>query len=339
MPAKLTSGKVAGLNAVSNQRGVIAAIALDQRGLLKKMLAREMNGAPPSDKTVTEFKELVVSSLAPFASAILLDVEYGLPVMRHAGSKGILLAYEKSCYDETAPEFLPRLTEGWSALRLKNAGAAAVKILLFYSPFEKAEVNEQKKAWVERIGAECRAIDIPMFLELLSYFPDLDSQGGSEALERAKRKPEVVISSIEEFSKEQYGVDVLKLEPPVDMKYVPGTLDFRTVAAYTRDEARQYFQKAAAATEKPFVYLSAGVTNAAFVETLQFALDSGVEFQGVLGGRAIWQGAVPVFARQGAAACREWLAGEGARNVQAVTRVLESAASWRKPQLVTETTA
>jgi hypothetical protein len=137
MSTQLTPGKVAGLAAVSNGRGVIAAAALDQRGLLKKMLAREMDGAQPTDSMVSEFKELVTAELTRHASAILLDVESGLPVMKYRNGKGVLLAYEKSEYDATAPEFLPSVTDGWSVLRLREAGATAIKILLYYSPFEK----------------------------------------------------------------------------------------------------------------------------------------------------------------------------------------------------------
>ena len=38
---KLTPGKLAGLKRVSNERGVIAAAAMDQRGSLQKSLAKE----------------------------------------------------------------------------------------------------------------------------------------------------------------------------------------------------------------------------------------------------------------------------------------------------------
>ncbi len=38
---KLTPGKLAGMKAVSDKRGVIAAAAMDQRGSLQKALAKE----------------------------------------------------------------------------------------------------------------------------------------------------------------------------------------------------------------------------------------------------------------------------------------------------------
>jgi tagatose 1,6-diphosphate aldolase len=324
MATGLTEGKLAGLTAVANEHGVIAAAAMDQRGVLKKMLAKELGVSDPPREMISEFKELVTSTLTRYASAILLDVEYGLPAMKYRNGKGVLLAYEKSGYDATAPEFLPSVTEGWSVLRLRETGATAVKILIYYTPFEKPWVNEQKQAWVERVGAECRALDIPLFLELLAY----DVHGENEkGLAFARRKPEIVVRSIEEFSRERYGADVLKVEPPVQMQFVPGTQTFRGEQAYSRAEAMEDFRKAAA-TPKPFVYLSAGVSNSAFLETLEFALESGVKFHGVLCGRATWQDGVPVFVKHGSQALEEWLNTKGAENVQKINRLLEAASPW-----------
>lgn len=325
MSLKLTEGKIAGLKAVSNGRGVIAAAALDQRGMLKKMLAREAGSADVPDSMVMDFKELVTPALTRFASAILLDVEYGLPAMRHRNSKGVMLAYEKSGYDATAPEFIPSVTEGWSVLRLKEAGATAVKILVYYTPFEKKWVNEQKQAWIERVGAECRALDMPLFLEFLGY--DVLGESGAAY---AKRKPEIVLASVQEFGNSRYGGDVLKVEVPVQMQYVAGTQAFKGEQAYTRAEALEYFRKVSSASKLPFVYLSAGVTNAAFVETLELAVESGGHFHGVLCGRATWQDAVPVFVKQGARACEQWLATTGAENIERVNRALEGASPWHE---------
>jgi tagatose 1,6-diphosphate aldolase len=322
---KLTAGKTAGLKAVSDERGVIAAVAMDQRGLLKKMLARELGVQDPPDAMMIEFKKLVAGSLTEAASAILLDVEYGLPGAKNINGKGLLLAYEKSGYDASGPEKLPSLTEGWSVRRLKEAGADCIKILLYYTPFENEWVNEQKKAWVERIGAECQANDIPFFLEFLAY----DVHGEDEAgLAFALRKPEIVRKSIEEFSQERYAADVLKIEAPVQMAFVSGTNSFKGYPAYTRSEAMDLFRSTAACTDKPIVYLSAGVSSTVFVETLEMAVESGVEFHGVLGGRATWQDGAPIYVRQGAAALESWLKTTGVQNVRNINEVLKSAHPW-----------
>ncbi len=216
MAIHLTPGKIAGLEAVSDPRGVIAALAIDQRGLLKNMLAHELKVTDPPASMMSEFKQHVAAILTREASSILLDVEYGLAATKQINGKGLLLAYEKSGYSPQFPEKLPTLTEGWSVLRLKEAGADAIKILVFYTPFEDPWVNEQKKAWVERVGAECRALDMPCFLEFLSY----DVHGEDEkGLAFARRKPEIVRASIEEFTKDRYAADVLKIEVPIQMAY------------------------------------------------------------------------------------------------------------------------
>ena len=147
----LTPGKLAGLKAVSNPRGVIAAAAMDQRGSLQKSLAKA-RGASADAHDLEIFKTLVTSTLTRYASAILLDPEFGLPAARHRNDAGLLLAYEKTGYDSTTPGRLPDLLDLWSVRRLKEAGADCVKILLYYSPFEKFAINDHKHAWIERIG-------------------------------------------------------------------------------------------------------------------------------------------------------------------------------------------
>ncbi len=325
MSSNLTPGKIAGLKAVSDQRGVIAAAAMDQRGVLKTMLAKEMGVEEPPESMMVEFKELVTEALTQHASSILLDVQYGLPATQHRNGKGLLLAYEKAGYSVSAPERLPTATEGWSVLRLKEAGADAIKILLYYTPFEKTWINQQKHAWVERIGAECRAHDIPLFLELVGY----DVHGEDEkGLAYARRKPGVVIHSMKEFSQERYMADVLKVEAPVQMAFVEGTHAYKGKKAYTRSEAMEHFRQAASSTHLPFVYLSAGVSSPAFIETLELAVESGVSFNGVLCGRATWQDGVPIYVKDGAVALQNWLNTKGAENIQDVNRVLKSASPW-----------
>src|SRR5499427_18664 len=239
---KLTPGKLAGMKAVSEKRGVIAAAAMDQRGSLQKSLAKE-KGADVSSAMMEEFKSIVTEVLTPHASAILLDPEFGLPAAkRRSKNAGLLLAYEKTGYDKTGPGRLPDLLDNWSARRLKEAGADCVKVLLYYTPADGEAINDKKHAWVERIGDECRANDIPFFLEFVAYEEGADEKG----LDFAKKKPEMVIGSMAEFTKDKYGVDVLKVEVPINMKYVEGTKSYTGQNAYTRQEAIAHFRNAAA---------------------------------------------------------------------------------------------
>ena len=153
-------------------------------------------------------------------------------------------------------------------------------------------------------------------------------KGKDNTLEYARKKPAVVAGSMQEFSNPKYGIDVLKVEVPINMEFVQGTKAYKGEAAYTRDEALQHFRDTAASTTLPFIYLSAGVSNAVFIETLELAAASGVEFNGVLCGRATWQDGISIFARDGEEAFSQWLATTGVENIQNVNRALEAATSW-----------
>ena len=322
---KITPGKLAGMKAVSDGRGTIAAAAMDQRGSLKKALAKA-KGSDVSDAMMEEFKGAVTEVLTSHASAILLDPQWGLPASKkRAKNAGLLLAYEESGYDNSKPGRLPGLLSGWSVQRLKSEGANCIKILLYYTPFETQEVNEEKHAFIERIGDECRANDIPFFLEPVGYDP---TGGDDKGTEYAKVKPEVVKQSMAEFTQDRYGVDVMKVEVPVNMKCVEGAEAFGGVKVYSRDEALGHFRAAAAVATKPFIYLSAGVSNAEFTESLELATESGVKFSGVLCGRATWKEGIPVYATQGIGAFRNWLEGEGVENIGNVNERLKTAHPW-----------
>ncbi|QBD78776.1 tagatose 1,6-diphosphate aldolase [Ktedonosporobacter rubrisoli] len=321
---RITRGKFNGINTLADERGVIAAAAMDQRGSLEKAIAKD-KGSPTTPAEMSEFKIQVTEVLTKYASAILLDPEYGLEAIKHrAQHAGVLLAYEKTGYDTTTKGRLPDLLDHWSVRRIAEAGASAVKILMYYDPDDVADINTTKHAFIERIGAECRAYDIPFFLEIVAYS---DEVGPESSFEFAKVKPLKVQKYMQEFSKPQYGVDVLKVEIPVNMRYVEGSqANTDGQVAYTKDEARQYFVETAKASRLPFIYLSAGVSNPVFLESLQLAAEANTPFVGVLCGRATWKDGIPIYAKGGAKELRKWLEDQGVHNIQALNDVLRQGA-------------
>jgi len=327
LKGNLSGGKRKGLEAVSDARGIIAAVAIDQRSALRSLFARSMGIEPenvPAEELI-HFKEAVSRILTPHASAILLDPEYGLPAARQrTKNAGLLLAYEKTGYDKRVPGRLPSLLEHWSVGRLAEAGADSVKLLLYYSSFSSTEVNDTKHAFVQRVGAECAAADVPFFLELVSYAEGMEDKG----IDFARVKPEVVAKGMAEYSKPEYRVDVLKVGVPVNLNYLQGSPLTSGEILYTRAEAEQYFRQAADCAEVPFIYLSEGVSNEAFQHALELAAEAGVKFSGVLCGRATWKDGVPVFVKKGRAALEDWLGSEGIQNVENVNRRLAAATPW-----------
>jgi len=325
----LSAGKLKHMKALSNEAGVIAAAAMDQRGSSQNSIAaaKGIDSKQDTSEMMSEFKTAVTKVLTPHASAILLDPEFGLPAAKARSSNaGLLLAYELSGYDNTQPGRLPDLLPHVSAKRILDWGADAVKILIYYTPFEDQKVNDIKHAFIERIGAECATVDIPFFLEFVGYDP---AGGDEKGKEYAAKKPEIVTKSMQEFSKPQYMVDVLKVEVPVNAEFVEGSSVFKGQKAYSRAEALDHFRKAAAVATKPFIYLSAGVGNAQFVESLNMATESGTDFSGVLCGRATWKEGIPVYAKQGVKALEDWLSKDGVRNIDAVNAATKGAKSWQ----------
>jgi tagatose 1,6-diphosphate aldolase len=311
----------ANLDACATDQGIIAAAAMDQRGSLKRALDKA--GAPRTDAGVLgEFKTALAEALSPHASAILIDPMYGLDASkRRADGCGLLLSYEKSGYDTTEPGRQPDLMEHWSVKRIGEADGSGVKLLVYYNPTEPSEINDRKHAFVERVGAECEAEGIPLFLEPVTYDDDV-----SDPLEYAKRKPKYVRDTIAEFSKDRYRVSVLKVEYPIEAKYTAGLEREPEATAYELDEARDLIADAAAAAQRPFIYLSAGVDMDVFIELLELAADVGTNYHGVLCGRATWKGGIQAYAQDGDSGLRRWLEEHGVPNIERLNRTVSAGA-------------
>ncbi|HEL0197675.1 TPA: tagatose-bisphosphate aldolase, partial [Streptococcus equi subsp. zooepidemicus] len=301
---------------------IISALAFDQRGALKRMMAAHQD-TEPAPWQIEALKALVSEELTPYASSILLDPEYGLPATKVRDEKsGLLLAYEQTGYDTTTTSRLPDCLVDWSVKRLKEAGADAVKFLLYYDVDGDEYINQQKQAYIERIGSECQVEEIPFFLEVLTYDEAITD---NQSVAFAKLKAHKVNEAMKVFSAERFGVDVLKVEVPVNMAYVEGFAEGEVV--YSKEEAMQAFRDQEAASHLPYIYLSAGVSASLFQETLVFAAEAGARFNGVLCGRATWSGAVAVYMSEGEAAARQWLRTEGFQNIDRLNQVLEKTAS------------
>ena len=322
----LTEQKRKYMEKLSDENGIISALAFDQRGALKRLMAQHQE-AEPTVEQMEELKVLVAEELTPYASSMLLDPEYGLPATKALDKNaGLLLAYEKTGYDTSSTKRLPDCLDLWSAKRIKEQGADAVKFLLYYDVDSSDELNQQKQAYIERVGSECVAEDIPFFLEILAYDEKI---ADASSIEYAKVKPRKVIEAMKVFSDPRFNIDVLKVEVPVNVKYVEGFGDGEVV--HTKAEAAAFFKEQDEATNLPYIYLSAGVSAKLFQETLVFAHESGANFNGVLCGRATWAGSVKDYIEQGEEAARKWLRTTGFENIDELNKVLQqTATSWKE---------
>ena len=321
------------LDSLSTSSGTIAALAMDQRKSLRRMIANaaSLSSNDISDEKLAEFKGAVTEALSPYASAILLDPEYGLGAARlRAETCGLLLAYEADGYENPRPHRMLALMPQYSVRALRDAGASGIKILLHYSPLDDQNANEEKKALIERIGNECEAQEVPFFLEPVLYDPPAEGRQPMSEVEFAKAKPALLHEMMKDLSRAIYKVDVLKVEFPVIAAYVEGNAAFCGETAYTRKEALDWFRAIDAAARCPYIYLSAGVSTQTFFESLRLANEAEARYSGVLCGRAMWQDGVPAYARHGVQALRQWLTTQGVANVQQMNDLICNATPWRE---------
>ncbi|ARJ50812.1 tagatose 1,6-diphosphate aldolase [Staphylococcus lutrae] len=299
------------LSRLVDEQGIYAAIAVDQRGALRKLLGDEA-----SEADMSLFKKMVAEVLTPQASSFLVDPEYGLAAAKaNDAHSGLILSYEQTGYDTSRPGRLPRLIEDQSVRRLREVGADAVKFLLYYDVDEPDAINQKKQAMIERIGAECQAENIPFLLEILTYD---DTIGDEKGAAFAKVRPHKVNEAMRVFSEPRFQVDTLKVEIPVNMNFVEG---FGEETVMTQAEAAAAFKAQDASTDLPYIYLSGGVSAQLFMDSLQFAADHGAHFNGILCGRATWKGATEVFVKAGEKAATTWLETTGLAHLQALNEV------------------
>lgn len=331
MPATLTPGKWTGLKTLSDKHGCFRMMAIDQRGSMERALGKPLK-KDAKQVTYAEMaliKELITRVLSPLSTATLTDPIFGLPFSIAAIPRevGLLLALEATGYQESGDgkERRTTLLEGWSVEKIKRSGAAAVKLLLYHHPdCSQATLDHQYRV-VRDVGAECRKHDILYLLELVGY----PLKGtAADSPEFARQKPSIVARSAKEFAKPEYGVDILKLEFPAELKYTKefaGKFDKKErPAAYALKDVEGFCKEVDAACQVPWVILSAGVDIDEFVENVKLAKAAGAS--GFLCGRAIWKEAVNCM--PDVKAVEQFLETTGVANFRKCHEALRGARPW-----------
>ena len=274
----LSIGKIRGLQQIANPDGIFTMCAMDHRDSMRTMIDEEHPETVDCEEMV-KYKLELCSALAPYASAVLLDPIYGAAQCLSRGAipkhTGLLVSIEATGYGGGKENRITRLLEGWSVEKIKRMGASAVKILVYYRPDLK-ELAGQQLSTVRQVANECIKFDIPYLVEPKSY-PVGDEVRNSEKY--ASVLEEVVIKTAQEIT--TLPIDVLKAEFPADMNYQKD--EFQLLELCRRLDA---------ASQVPWVILSAGVDFELFCEQVKIACKAGAS--GFLGGRAIWQEAMPI---------------------------------------------
>jgi tagatose 1,6-diphosphate aldolase len=156
-------------------------------------------------------------------------------------------------------------------------------VLAWYRPDASAQVRRHQQDFVARIGEACRRYDICFVFELLVYPLAGEAHQTQDYVEHRDKHPEMVLDSLRDFVDPRYGVDLFKLESPVQAAAIPDPAD-RDASEVRRTQA--LFDEIGEIATRPWVMLSAGADKIRFQRILTFAYRSGAS--GYLAGRAIW---------------------------------------------------
>jgi len=288
----MSNGKFEGLLHISSQKGLFSMVATDQRGALRRML-NPQSPASVSDEEIKRTKLSLIKNLAGRrsggkATGVLVDPEYSyeksfLRACDIRADVGLLIGIESTGYGgqgELAPEvgIFNGLEVDEAVRRIKQRGAAAVKMLIYHRV--DSPTHKYQESMVRAVGGACEKCDIAFLLETMSHPLAGEPDRKKDPVAFAKIKPDLVVKTGAELTKPEYGLDVLKAEFPLELKYAEQLGQDPADACKMLDEA----------SETPWVVLSAGVDFPEFRENVRYATENGAS--GFLGGRAIWKEAV-----------------------------------------------
>lgn len=273
----LTPGKLWGLRRMADGNGRFKMTAVDQRPPIKGPIAKHFGVDVAPWEEVARFKRLLIEELQGESTAMLLDPHYAVPhaIDVFAPTKGLIVTLEDSLFEDTTGGRLSSEIDDWSVGKIKRMNGDAVKVLAWYRPDASDEVNAAQQDFTKRIGDACAKYDIPFLFELLVYPLAADADQTKDYVEMKGKKADDVLKSVEEFAKPEYGVDVFKLESPVNAPDVDGS-----------SEVQALFDEMGRLAGRPWVMLSAGAGKSDFKQVLEHAYAAGAS--GYLAGRAIW---------------------------------------------------
>jgi tagatose-1,6-bisphosphate aldolase len=269
------------LRRLAGTSGVVAGIALDHRDSLRVVLERR--GLPsPTTEELRELKLRLARVLAPAATAIMLDEEFGGRAIESGvvpPTVGLIMPLEAQGYEAVEDGRTTSLLEEFSPARAAAYGADACKLLLPYRVDHRPSAVAQEQLVVEAAAA-CHALELPFVVEPVVY-----RRSGETAAAFASSYRRLVVDAVRRLA--PLGPDLLKLPFPVTE---PSTAD----EAAASDACRALDE---ACGPIPWVLLGGGAVPDAMVEQVRIAGAAGSS--GFLAGRGIWAAALVADAAEG----------------------------------------
>lgn len=253
-----TTPTTSSIDVLKDQTGSFSMLAIDQRESLRTMMAAA-SGKSVSDQDLVDFKTAAAVALTPFASAVLLDRQYGLPAAA-ASSAPLILSADILHQVPGGPVTDASLDTALTVDMIQEVNASALKMLVPWLPEARQKAVDLSASFMEL----CRAAGVPGIVEGVVRPDDIADWSD-------QRRDEAIVQAAEDLS--VVHPDLYKAEVP---SYGRGDKD--NITAFSRSITE--------VLDCPWVVLSSGVRADDFPGAVRACKDGGAS--GFLAGRAVW---------------------------------------------------
>ena len=251
------------LTKLARPSGALAMVAVDQREALRGMFAAHQSTAVP-DSQLTQFKVDVARELSPYASALLVDQEFGIDAIIDQkalrGSCGLIAAADLLVGPAGGAATDTAVDPDVDPLRMRDIGSVGLKFLILWRNDESPDVRAKL---VDDFNQLCKISGLPSIIEIIVKPPTDTSRSFN-------REEELIIAAREAAA---WKPDLYKAEVPF---HGEGDLNLVTKNAERISEA----------IGSPWVVLSNGVKQPFFNDAVKACAMGGAS--GFLAGRAVW---------------------------------------------------
>ncbi|WP_412989516.1 hypothetical protein ACLJJ6_00435 [Pediococcus siamensis] len=276
MTTQLSQGKFTNLQELADTEGTFNFLGLAQNKAAVQLTAKQQ----------IEFTQLVADALAATTTGTILTATDNKQLHQvHQKQAGLITLYDPHAKAQSQAPSLGRFVH--------TTHSNAVLLPLTYNPHAD---NDQKLAFVERVGAEALAADLPLIISLTTTDETATDKTQSEF---AKKQPQLVLDTLKELTKPRYHIDILQIETPLNFDFVEGFTSQDVVPVYSRREAAKLLKEASDITTIPFIYRSGLNTMTSFQAAVKFAGQAGAKFAGITLDESLWETAVTEYLASG----------------------------------------
>ena len=251
------------LTNLARPSGALAMVAVDQREALRGMFAAHQS-TPVPDSQLTQFKVDVARELSPFASALLVDQEFGIDEIINQkalkGNCGLIAAADLLVGPAGGAATDTAIDLDVDPIRMRDIGSVGLKFLVLW---RNDESPDSRAKLVEEFNKLCTISGLPSIMEIIVKPP-------TDTSKAFNREEELIIAAREAAS---WNPDLYKAEVPF---HGEGDLNLITKNAERISEA----------IGSPWVVLSNGVKQPFFNDAVKACAMGGAS--GFLAGRAVW---------------------------------------------------